>query len=87
MTNDQPEDDHGTHGNALLTLTTETSDGGRITQSWTICECSGTGIREGLGAPRQQSFATAEQVAVLARTALEQGGIHLGVEEDTTDGE
>lgn len=71
-------DNHDAHGDATLSLTTDTEDGGKVFQSWTICACNVPGLRAMLGEPHNESISTAEQVQTLAHAALEHGGIQFG---------
>jgi hypothetical protein len=62
------------HGDVTLSLTTETRDGGRVHQSWTICECSARVMRGRLGPPQHEAVATAEATRAIAETVLRQPG-------------
>jgi hypothetical protein len=68
------------HGDVILSLTTETKDGGLHHRAWTICECSPLAQRlaEVLPEPQQETWATAEQVRATGEAALSVPGvIHL----------
>lgn len=63
-------DPHESHGDATLSLTEETADGGRLFQSWEICACDLPGLRARLGPPHHESVATAEAVRATADAVL-----------------
>ena len=63
-------DPHASHGDATLSLTQETGDGGRLFQSWTICDCTLPALRARLGPPAHESVATAEAVRATADAVL-----------------
>jgi hypothetical protein len=65
---------HESHGDFTLSLTTETADGGRLHQSWTICDCTLPALRGMLGPPEHESVATAEATREIAETVLRQPG-------------
>lgn len=70
--------DHTSHGDATLSLTTTTPDGGSLYQSWTICACGVDGLRDRLGPPQNESYATADTARMIAEaTANTPGNIHL----------
>jgi hypothetical protein len=62
------------HGDVTLSLTTETGDGGRVFQSWVICECTATVLRSRLGPAQHESVSTAEAVRATAQVVLGQPG-------------
>jgi hypothetical protein len=62
------------HGDVTLSLTSETKDGGRVFQSWPICECSARVLRTRLGPPEHESIATAEATRAIAESVLRQPG-------------
>jgi hypothetical protein len=51
----------------MLSLTTETGEGGRVLQSWVICECTAGGLRSRLGPAQHESVSTAEVVRAAAQ--------------------
>lgn len=62
------------HGDATLSLTEETADGGHLYQSWIICECNLAGLRARLGPPEHETTATAESVLAAAQAVLNTPG-------------
>ena len=70
---------HESHGDVTLSLTTETADGGRLHQSWTICGCSAKVVRMRLGPPQNESVSTAEATRVIAETVLRHVREQLGI--------
>ncbi len=64
-------DPHESHGDATLSLTQETGGGGRLFQSWTICDCTLPALRERLGPPANESVATPEAVRATAEAVLQ----------------
>lgn len=67
-------DPHDKHGNATLSLAEETTDGGRVFQSWTICACTLGPLRARLGPPEHESYATAEATREAGEAVLRQPG-------------
>lgn len=67
--------DHTGHGEATLALTEVDDDGAMLFQSWAVCACLLGPLREQLGQPRMESYATAEQVAATGRAVLEVPGV------------
>jgi hypothetical protein len=67
-------DPHESHGSVTLSLTSETRDGARVHQSWTICGCSARVMRTRLGPPQHEGTATAEAVRATAEAVLRQPG-------------
>lgn len=71
-------DHEGTgHGEVDLTLASRLPDGGRMYQSWTVCECTAAYLRSKLGEPQNETVATAEQTRTVAEQVLKHGGVHL----------
>jgi hypothetical protein len=69
------------HGYVTLSLVEATGDGGRVFQSWGICECTATRLREQLGAPQHEAVATPEAVRATGEAVLRQlGSVQLGGE-------
>lgn len=65
------------HGDVTLSLTEETKDGGRLFQSWKVCECTAVALRARLGPAQHESIATAEAVRATAEAVLNQpGAVH-----------
>jgi hypothetical protein len=74
-------DPHETHPDATLSLVEETSDGGRLFQSWTICACDLPRLRGRLGPPQNESYATADAVRATAEAVLAvPGSVQTGTE-------
>ncbi|MER7500499.1 hypothetical protein AB0L05_27955 [Nonomuraea pusilla] len=71
--------DHTGHGEATLALTEVHQDGAMLFQSWGICACLLGPLREQLGQPRMESYATAEQVLATGLAVMDVPGVtHLG---------
>jgi hypothetical protein len=74
----------GAEGHAVVTLsfTFDPGDGGRVFQSWDLCECSASPVRTRLltqiGPPDHETRASAAEVAATAQAVLrvpvDQGG-------------
>jgi hypothetical protein len=62
------------HGEATLSLTEVRPDGSRLTQSWTICDCTLPQLRARWGAPGWKAVATKEATEEIGRTVLSQPG-------------
>lgn len=76
MSEQQAEHGGPGHGDVVLSLTWDLPDGGRLHQSWTVCECTATVLRGWLGPAQSESRATAAQYRDLAEYAREHGGVH-----------
>ena len=65
---------HEGHGDATLSLSEMTADGGQVFQSWIICACTLARLRNRLGPPRHESYTTAEAVRAIGDAVLTQPG-------------
>jgi len=65
-------DPHESHGKVTLSLIEELPDGGRVFQSWTICDCTLPALLARLGPPEYRTVADAETVL---RTAEAVAGV------------
>ncbi|MEV4287415.1 hypothetical protein AB0K40_18065 [Nonomuraea bangladeshensis] len=63
------------HGDATLALTEVNEDGSMLFQSWGICSCGLQQMREKLGPPRMESYATAEQVLATGLAVMDVPGV------------
>jgi hypothetical protein len=62
------------HGEATLSISQEGPEGGRLFQSWMVCECTAEGLRAQLGTPAHESVATREATEAIGRAVLAQPG-------------
>jgi hypothetical protein len=72
--------EHQGPGHAVLTLTLSGpgENGGLWHQAWAVCECTTVLMREDLGPPQLESFATAEAAARARRLVMnDPGRVHL----------
>ncbi|WP_372344638.1 hypothetical protein [Streptomyces sp. KL116D] len=70
---------HDAHGTTTLSLAEQLPDGSIVYQSWSICSCTVPALRQRLGAPQQESIATAAQVAATASAVMSvPGATHIG---------
>jgi hypothetical protein len=63
------------HGEATLSLTEVRPDGSRVTQSWTICDCTLPALRERWGPPAWESIADEATTRRIAEAARQPGNI------------
>lgn len=69
---------HEAHGDATLSISEVTTGGGQLFQSWTICACTLDRLRDRLGPPHHESYATPEAARAIAEAALHQpGNVHV----------
>jgi hypothetical protein len=69
---------HDAHGDATLSISEVTTGGGQLFQSWTICACTLSRLRDRLGPPHHESYATPEAARAIAEAALHQpGNVHV----------
>lgn len=62
---------HDSHPDATLSLTEHLPDGSVVYQSWTICACSAPGLRDMLGDPHHETYATREQFEATAQAVAD----------------
>ncbi|MEU4406219.1 hypothetical protein AB0F88_16985 [Streptosporangium sp. NPDC023963] len=60
-------DPHSEHTPGVLSITTMTSGGMQVHQSWQMCGCTLDDLREALGAPDHELMATGEQAQAAGR--------------------
>jgi hypothetical protein len=76
MSDQRVEHEGPGHGDVTLSLTWELPDGGRLHESWNVCECTGIVLRNNLGPAQNTSLATAAQTRKVAKYGLKHGGVH-----------
>lgn len=58
------------HGRATVSTCQTTTDGGKLVQSWTVCECELAAFRPVFGPPDTQAYSTPEHVAAATQVLL-----------------
>lgn len=67
--------DHTGHGEITLALTETHADGAMLYQAWGVCSCLLSPLRDQLGTPRTEAYATAEQVEAQGRAISQIPGV------------